>query len=115
MADGVTRVTINASSIRTRVARGVDRAQLWLDNEIIADTSKYTPFMTGHLDRQVRAMGNGKIEYDVPYARKMYYGGDLTFNKVHHPLAGAFWFERSKAVNRQKWIDGVNRIVRGDI
>ncbi|MGL5329050.1 MAG: minor capsid protein [Peptostreptococcaceae bacterium] len=115
MADGVARVTLDQNKIKSKVNKGIEKAQTWLDNEIIADTSKYTPFMTGHLDKQVRATGKGVVEYDVPYARKMYYGDKLNFNKIHHPLAGAFWFERSKAVHKAKWSSGVNKIVRGEL
>ena len=51
--------------------------------------------------------------YNAPYAAKCYYGTHLHFSKDLHPKATAQWFERAKAVNRQKWVDGAQKIVTG--
>lgn len=115
MADGRIKVKLDKTMIKNKANKGINKAQDWLDNEIIADTDKYTPFMTGQLAKSVRVASRGMIEYNVPYARRLYYGDGLRFNRTHHPLAGAFWFERSKSVHRKKWVDGVNKVVGGEV
>ena len=35
----------------------------------------------------------------------------LHYNKDFHPLAGPYWFERSKAQNLEKWLEIARRVV----
>lgn len=109
---GNVKVELNYGMIDARYKRSITQAQKWLDNEIIADTSPYTPFMTGALNKSARVVKDGEIEYNAPYANRMYHGDNFTFNQSHNRLAGPYWFERSKAVNKQKWVDGVRSIVK---
>ena len=111
-------------------------AQKVLDNIIVKDTDPYVPMDTGTLAQTVRGMGTGEITYIQPYAHYQYYGtlyvteygaafaqlGEkkpvntgipLNHNKEKHPLAGPFWFEVSKSVNKDKWIQYVQDAVRG--
>ena len=44
----------------------------------------------------------------------VYYGGNMNFGKKPHPNACAFWFEKAKAVNKEKWLSGVRKIMTGD-
>lgn len=92
-------------------------AQKWLDNEVLKDCGQYVPFREGHLFRSGIAatkLGSGKVEYNVPYARRVYYGRNMNFGKKPHPNACAFWFEKAKGVNKEKWLSGVRKIMTGD-
>lgn len=115
MGNGKINVQINYTALNGKLDKAVTLAQTWLDNEVIADSSPYMPFMTGDLSKSARIVEAGTIEYNSPYARKMYYGEHFNFNKTHNQLAGAYWFERAKGVNNKKWINGVNQIMRGEI
>lgn len=65
-------------------------------------------------------IGSGKVVYNAPYARRMYYGLGFRFNspaikakeKIPHPLASAQWFEKGKAAKLKHWENGVNRIMK---
>lgn len=92
------------------------KAQKWLDNEVLKDSDKYTPFRTGNLRSSgIRGsvIGSGKIEYNAPYAKKTYYALAFRFSKEKHPEASSQWFEKAKAVNKDKWIKGAKRIAGG--
>lgn len=90
------------------------------------DTSPFVPFLTGSLENRTRVEGN-TIIYPGPYARFLYYGKvmidpdtgstyarpnatkvltdrNLVFTKDFHGQAQAFWFEASKAQNKDKWL-----------
>lgn len=85
--------------------------------QVMKDTDKYVPFLTGNLARRARVNGS-KIIYGGPYARYLHEGKvmegplhgpkhatgkDLIYTKQHHQQAGAKWFDRSKADNLPKW------------
>jgi len=54
--------------------------------------STYCPFRTGALSlAQAEATENGVV-YNVPYARRFYYG-DLKPKRIFHPLATDHWDE----------------------
>lgn len=95
--------------------------------QVRKDTAPYVP-MRGNaagLDKRTQVVGNTVI-YPGPYARFLYYGKvmiypptgsawapkggtkvvtdrNLVFTKDFHPQAQAFWFEASKAENKEKW------------
>lgn len=117
MAD--VKVNINYNLIGNKINKGVQKAQLWLDNEIVKDSEPFVPFLSGDLNKSPYKVGSvkgdGKIIYNEPYAAKMYYGEDFNFTKTFHSLAGPYWFEKAKVINEQRWIDGVNKIVKGEV
>lgn len=110
------------------------RAQVWLDNEVLKSTTKFVPMLTGALFKSGQLgtqPGTGVVQWIAPYARYLYYGKvmagppagpkyatdkDLVFSKSQrspHPQAQAFWFEASKALNKNEWIKGARRIAGG--
>ena len=92
----------------------IDRAQKYLDIQVLKDTDKYVPMRTGILAKSGiigTVIGSGEIEYAAPYTRKVCCGVNINFSKSRHPLACAKFFEASKGVNKQSWLDEVRRIV----
>lgn len=115
MKSRIVTFTVNKAKIRTRLKTGNQRAQKWLDNEVLKDTAPYVPRVTGELERSGIAgtkIGSGLLLYNKPYARKQYYS-DFKHSKQAHPKATRRWFHVSKAVNRQKWIRGTKRLGGG--
>ncbi|MEG2272975.1 MAG: minor capsid protein [Acinetobacter sp.] len=110
---------IDYGKIASKCNKAIDKAQLWLDNEVIMDSDPYVPFLTGDLSKSPRKVGNaigsGEIEYNEPYAQRLYYGEDFNFTKSFHPLAGPFWFDKAKATNQTKWINGVQKIIKQEV
>lgn len=108
------RVDIDFGDIRKKLLRGVDRAQHVLDQKIMADTDPYVPFNKGTLsDSVLRSSEPGMLVYDTPYARRLFYNPQYSFQHKHgHHLAGGDWFGRSKADNKDKWIADVERVMK---
>lgn len=101
---------------RNRIPQNIERAQKYLDSQVLKDTDKYVPMRTGILAKSGilgTRIGSGEIEYSAPYAKRMYYGVTIRFSKSRHPLACAKFFEASKAVNKKSWLAEVRRIAGG--
>lgn len=109
------KIKINIPRTVGRFSPKYQKAQKWLDNEVLKDSDPYVPMRTGNLAGSgIRgtAIGNGEIIYNAPYARKVYYARNANFSKAHHEQACAQWFEKAKAAKKKDWIKGVNKIVR---
>ena len=90
-------------------------SQKWLDNEVLKDCDEYVPMRTGNLRKSgIRGtkIGSGKVIYNASYASSCYYSR-RRFSKDKYPKATAQWFEHSKRVNKNKWINGAKKIVKG--
>ena len=118
--------TSMSASLAEKLADTTDRAAHAVAEQIRKDTAPYVPFRNGVLDMKTKVVGNMVI-YPGPYARFLYYGKvmvdpntgstwapkggtkvvtdrNLVFTTDFHPQAQAFWFEASKAQNKEKWI-----------
>lgn len=126
-------------AVYPRFNRQYERAQKWLDTEVLKDTTPFVPMQTGKLYQSGIAgstPGSGIVQWVSPYARYLYYGKlmidpatgsawarpnttkvltnkDLVFSQAVHPQAQAFWFEASKALNKKKWMKGAKKIAGG--
>lgn len=101
--------------------------------QVMKDTDKFVPALTGSLTQRTHVEGN-TIIYPGPYARFLYHGKvmvyaptgstwapagehkvvtdrDLVFNKSMHPQATSHWFEVSKAMNFEKWLKVAERLI----
>lgn len=110
------RLVINTAACVSRFHPKYKMAQQFLDNEVLKDSAPYVPMRSGNLMKSGQlgtTIGSGEVKYNAPYARRMYYGTNFNFSKDKHPQACAQWFEKAKATNKKKWIDGVNKIVKG--
>ena len=110
------KVEIDIPKALNRFNPKYKRAQAWLDNEVLKDSDQYVPFRTGKLAQSGiigTVIGSGKVIYNAPYARRLYYG-NYNFYKEEHKRASSQWFEKAKAVNKPKWINGVNKLMRGE-
>lgn len=111
-----TRLDLKPSSVINRFDPRYRRAQQFLDNEVVKDCTPYVPMRTGALMRsgiEGTKLGSGKVIYNAPYARRMYYGLNFNFSKDKHPQACAQWFEKAKATKLKSWLDGVEKIITG--
>lgn len=109
------RLSMNNEYCKNRFSSRLGEAQKWLDNEVLKDSTPYTPMDTGALMRSGIAatnIGSGEVIWNVPYAARCYYGTHLHFQTGHHPQASAQWFEKAKSANKQKWVNGVQTITR---
>lgn len=110
-----TRIEIDIPGTLNRFAPKYKKAQQWLDNDVLRCNKPYVPMREGDLYRSGTlgtVAGEGKVVYNSPYAKRMYYGFGFHFNKEKNALACAQWFEKAKAVNLKDWENGVNRIMK---
>lgn len=106
----------NMMATLARLEGQVDKAQKWLDNEVLKDCQPYVPMRSGNLMNSGvsgTTLGSGKVVYNAPYAKRMYYGTNFNFSKLKHPQACAQWFEKAKSVHKEDWKQGVQKIVKG--
>lgn len=106
---------INIPATVNRFSPKFQKAQKWLDNEVLKDCGPYVPFRTGTLEGSgIRGtvIGSGDINYNAPYANSCYYALERNFSHAKHPQATAQWFEKAKAVKQKNWKDGTEKIVR---
>lgn len=106
-------VDIDANRLLSRYEDRLERAQAFLDNEVLRQSRPYVPFRTGMLVNTAIVERPGKLVYVQPYARRQYYGQDFNFTLTHHPKAGPKWVDRAKAVHFPAWLEGVERILKG--
>ena len=99
-------------------------AQKIIDMDVLKFNARYIPFQTGALNHSGELgteIGSGRVVYNAPYARYMYYGkvmrdaqGRAYYGKApkhvttediqYHgaPQRGAFWFERMKQAHKEQ-------------
>lgn len=115
------RVEVDWSKIPREIKTKALTAQTTLDLAIINDTDQFVPMRQGILAKSVISaskIGSGRIVYDTPYARHLYYGINVrtgrTFNisKLKHPKATAGWFDVAKAAYLEKWIRQVEEVMK---
>lgn len=91
------------------------RAQKWLDDTVLDDCEPYVPMRTGMLIKSGilgSYVGSGTVSWIAPYARRQYYS-PRSAGSIFGALRGSRWFERAKAVNKERWIAGARRIAGG--
>lgn len=108
-----------------------EACQKYVDTAVLRYNAKYIPFQTGNLNMSGTTgttVGSGKVVYNAPYARYMYYGkvmrddnGRAFYGKApkhvtdeeltYHgaPQRGKLWFERMKAAHKNAIIAGCQK------
>lgn len=127
-----------------RAAGGIDKAQCWLDSQVMTDVIPFMPFQTENFIQRTKAQseawaGTGKVCVGVPPMGRFLYEGilmvgeesgspwamagerkvvtdqPLEFTKTFHPEAQAHWFDPTKAAHLKEWIDGAKKIVGDEL
>ena len=65
--------TSGLEEIDHKISALASKGEVWLANEILKDTDKFVPFLTGSLSARSHVEGTSVI-YPGPYARYLYYG-----------------------------------------
>lgn len=104
------RVDINTSKLKRKQSSAKEAAQMMLDQEVLKDSNYFIAKETGELERSSlrhSRIGEGHIEWNTPYARRLYYNPQYNFSKDVNPNAGGLWFESAKALNGAEWLKKV--------
>jgi len=84
--------------------------QRYIDSECLRLMDQFTPRDQGNLIANGitnTVIGSGEIKYRNPYARRMYYNPQYSFQGA--PQRGAYWFERMKQQYKDSILDGAMR------
>jgi hypothetical protein len=98
---------------RNRWQSNYSDAQKYMDSAVLMDCEPYVPLLTSMLIKSGilgTDIGSGQVKWIAPYAKAQYYKGRKPGTSNTGPLRGKLWFERSKAVNKNKWISGARKI-----
>ena len=105
------RIELDVAKVAKRLGDRLKDVQHILDNQVMKDSNYYAPMDTGTLMASVitaTKLGSGTIEWNTPYAHKLYYGVNYNFSKDSNPHARAKWFEEAKAKNMRNWEKIIN-------
>lgn len=105
------KIELNVAKVAKRIGDRTRSIQPILDNQVMKDSNYYIPFDTGTLSGSViraTSLGSGIVEWNTPYAKKMYYGVDFNFSKDSNPNARAKWFEEAKSKRMKEWEKIIN-------
>lgn len=99
---------------RDKELQNADKAQEFVDSEVLRRCEPYVPKDTGELIRsgtRETRLGSGRVVYRTPYARRWYYH---PANFQGAPRRGNYWFEKMKKNGGAKSIlRGAAKIVGG--
>ena len=120
-------VNLNIPKVASKLSGYMRSLQPILDMQVLKDSNFYAPMDTGNLmssvitgtyfknptkanidsilqsGRMSVTAGMGKLVWNAPYAKKMYYGVNYNFSKDSNPNARAKWFEEAKSKNLKAW------------
>lgn len=101
------RVKTDFSNAYKKVKSKKERTQAALDEQVLKDSNYYAPFDEGLLIGSAliaSQIGQGKLIWDTPYSRKLYWNPQFNFSTDKNPNAGAMWFERAKSEHLAEWL-----------
>lgn len=111
-------VRVDTAQMEAKAEEAIDKAQFELDQQVLKDSNFYIPKDTGELERssiRFSRPGEGHIEWNTPYARKIYYGVHFNFSKDVNPNARALFFEEAKARHVSDWARLVENEIRRNL
>lgn len=102
------KVDIDISELMNKKNKAAKSAQEQLDQAVLKDSNYYIPKDKSNLEGSgIRSslIGKGKIIWDTPYARRLYYNPQYNFSKDRNPNARGLWFEAAKSEKKTSWLE----------
>lgn len=100
------------------VKKVIGLAQYILDNQIIKDSNFYAPEDQGTLHNSgitASSVGEGRVVWNTPYSRRLYYNPQYNFSKDKNPNAQGLWFEAAKSAHKKEWLHIVKEAVKQNL
>ena len=123
-----------------RVQKNIEKAQYWLDTQIMTDMVPFMPHVTGTFINDTALWsaslaGSGEVIAGVPPMGQFLYKGNVMIDPVtyspwarkdvkkivtdrdltfENPSAVAHWFDAAKAEHGKEWVNGVKKIAGGN-
>lgn len=95
-------------------APNIEKAQSFVDSEVLRLCTPYVPKDSGELIRsgiRETKLGGGEVKYRTPYARRWYYQ-PAQFQGA--PTRGNYWFEKMKNNHLNSILSGAAKIMGGE-
>lgn len=95
------------TGILPRLTGAFQDGQKALDQQVVKDSNFYIPRDTGNLEGSgIRAsiFGEGKVAWETPYAKRLYYNPQYNFSTDSNPQAQGLWFEAARSRFVSSWI-----------
>lgn len=98
------------------------RAQEYLEKQIMKDMTPYVAYRTGallnHITQYNQVMlGRGDMMvYALPYGKNTYQGIHSDGSKIQHwtnPQTQPYWFNYTKEIHEKEWAEGCKNIILG--
>ena len=108
-----TRVDLDMGKLKDKQKKSERMAQMQLDQQVLKDSNYYIPKDKSNLEGSgIRSslIGKGKIIWDTPYARRLYYNPQYNFSKDRNPNARGLWFEAAKSDKSNEWTELVKNV-----
>lgn len=108
------RVMVETEKIAPKINRAIKGAQHIIDQQVLKDCNLYIPADTWALrDSSLSAsqIGEGRLVWNTPYARRQYYGTGFNFSHDKNPRAQALWYEKAKSVHGNEWVEVAQKAV----
>lgn len=99
---------LNLNSIKKSTPNKINKAQKYIDSEILRRSDPLVPFRTGSLKRSGitgTKIGTGVIEYTAPYAKKQYFKGRATGQR------GRYWVRRMWTSEKPDILGNAQKII----
>lgn len=116
------KVDFDENKVARSFNSGYDRSRRWLKNEVAKDTNVFTPMLSGDLRESVIpsiGTNDDQLVWSVVYAAYQYYGswadGTHVIERHTQPGTDILYFERAKAIHKDKWIRVAKKLAGGRI
>lgn len=94
--------------LANKLGKGLEKALFKTSNQVLKDSNNYIPKDTGALEQSSFTHSKpqeGIIEWNTPYARRLYWNPQYNFSKDVNPNARGLWFEHAKSQHLPDWLD----------
>lgn len=118
MATTGVSVRLDLGRIPRDLNRNSQRAIFLLTQQVLKDSNKYIPADTWTLRNSSLTSSNfqeGKVVWNTPYAKKVYYGSGINFSKDKNMLAQSMWFEKAQSIHQKEWNKLTKKAMTGDV
>lgn len=135
-------LSIDANIDLGRIERNIEKAQYFLDSQVMTDMVPYMPMQTGNFIQRTRAMsaaiaGSGKVVAAAPPMGRFLYEGkvmvgvdsrspfarygekkvvtdrDLQYSTAAHPKVEKKWFDAAKRDHGSDWVRMAKKVAGG--
>ncbi len=110
----VTCKMVFAPDFGSRYTGNFERAQAFVDSEVLRFCSARVPFDTGMLQKSGilgTVVGSGEVSYIAPYSAIQYF--HTAKSRAYDANRGGQWFERGKAAERERILRAAAKIAGG--